>query len=88
MLTKRKKQAVIKKSQKNSDDTGSERVQIAILSGRMTELANHLKKNKKDNHSRRGLVRMVENRRKHLKYLKKTDQKHYEIVLKGLKLKK
>ena len=69
MLTKTKKSKVIKEVAVHATDTGSPEVQIAILSKRIEELTKHLKKNNKDNHSRRGLLGMVADRRKHLKYL-------------------
>jgi len=74
MLTTKKKQNIIKKSQRHDKDTGSPDVQIAILSKRIEELADHLKDHKKDNHSRRGLIKMVADRRNHLKFLEKTDK--------------
>ncbi len=85
MLTTKVKKNVIKKSQLHDKDTGSPEVQIAILSKKINELANHLKSHKKDNHSRRGLIKMVADRRKHLKYLEKTDQARYNIELKKIK---
>ena len=88
MLNTVKKQKVIKKVQKHDTDTGSSEVQIAILSERIEELTKHLKKNKKDNHSRRGLVKMVSDRRKHLKYLEKNNKRAYNKIVKELGLKK
>ncbi len=85
MLTTKKKQNLIKKNQIHDKDTGSPEVQIAILSKRIDELATHLKEHKKDNHSRRGLIKMVSDRRKHLKYLEKTDKKRHEKELKKIK---
>jgi small subunit ribosomal protein S15 len=85
MLTVKKKQNIIKKSQVHDKDTGSPEVQIAILSKRIDELADHLKEHKKDNHSRRGLIKMVADRRKHLKYLEKTDKTRHASQLKKLK---
>jgi len=69
MLTKAKKQKVIKEVALHATYTGSPEVQIAMLSKKIEELTKHLKKNAKDNHSRRGLIGMVADRRKHLKYL-------------------
>ena len=80
MLTTRKKNKIIKDTQIHPTDTGSPEVQIAILSKRIDELANHLKKNKKDNHSRRGLVQMVMNRKNHLKYLESKSAKRYKSI--------
>ena len=69
-------------------DTGSSEVQIAIISREIDELAKHLKKHAKDNHSRRGLLKMVSRRRSLLNYLKKEDEKRYKKVIKKLGLKK
>ena len=85
MLTTKKKQNIIKKNQLHATDTGSPEVQIAILSKSIDELAGHLKEHKKDNHSRRGLIKMVADRRKHLKYLEKTDKERYATEYKKLK---
>lgn len=85
MLTTKKKQNIIKKNQLHDKDTGSPEVQIAILSKRIDELATHLKQHKKDNHSRRGLIKMVSDRRKHLKYLEKTDKKRHDSEVKKIK---
>jgi len=85
MLTTGVKKKVIKKSQLHDTDTGSPEVQIAILSKKIDELASHLKKHKKDNHSRRGLIKMVADRRKHLKYLEKTDTTRYSSEMKKIK---
>ncbi len=71
----------------HAKDTGSADSQIGILSKRIDELSSHLKKNKKDAHSRRGLLQMVADRRSHLKYLKKKDEKRYRKVIKELDLK-
>lgn len=87
MLTKTKKEKVIKKAQVHETDTGSASVQVAILSERIHQLTTHLKKNKKDNHSRRGLLQMVADRRAHLKYLEKKDPKTYKKLVKDLELK-
>lgn len=86
MLTTKKKQTVIKKHQKHETDTGSSLVQVAMLSSRIEELASHLKKHKKDNHSRRGLIKMVADRRTHLKFLERKDKAGYEAAVKKLKL--
>ena len=85
MLTTKKKQNIIKKSQIHDKDTGSPEVQIAILSKRIDELASHLKDHKKDNHSRRGLIKMVADRRGHLKFLEKTDKVRHASQMKTLK---
>ncbi len=87
MLTVKKKGNIIKTVQMHDKDTGSAEVQIGILSKRIDELSSHLRKNKKDNHSRRGLLQMVADRRSHLKYLKKKSGKRYRKVIKELDLK-
>lgn len=86
MLATKKKQKIIKKSQVHEKDTGSSVVQVAMLSARIDELAKHLKKHKKDNHSRRGLIKMVSDRRKHLKYLEKKDKTQYQKIMKEVGL--
>lgn len=88
MLKTTKKQKVIQDFKLHEQDTGSADVQVAILTKRIAELAKHLKKHKKDNHSRRGLLKMVAQRRKLLNYLKKNDEKRYKKVIKKLDLKK
>ncbi|HEX2792712.1 MAG TPA: 30S ribosomal protein S15 [Candidatus Paceibacterota bacterium] len=88
MLTKRVKTAVIKDAGRHETDTGSADVQVSILSRKIEELTAHLKKNKKDFHSRRGLLQMVADRRSHLRYLEKNDKRRYNAVIKKLGLKK
>ena len=88
MITKTKKAKIIKEIQVHDSDTGSPEVQIAILSKRIDELALHLKKNTKDNHSRRGLLQMVANRKSHMKYLEKKNPKRYNALVKKIGLKK
>lgn len=88
MLTKRKKENVMKGVRRHEGDTGSTEVQIALLSRRIDELSTHLKRNTKDKHSRRGLLGLVADRRKHLKYLEETDKKSYTSLIKKLGLKK
>jgi small subunit ribosomal protein S15 len=85
MLTTKKKQNIIKKSRLHDKDTGSPEVQIAILSKRIDELAGHLKEHKKDNSSRRGLIKMVADRRNHLKHLEKTDKERFMSETKKMK---
>ena len=87
MLSKKKKQNVIKKYQLHEGDTGSTEVQIAILSAEIDELAGHLKAHHKDHSSRRGLLRKVGERRRLLRYLKKENAKSYEELVVKLKLK-
>jgi small subunit ribosomal protein S15 len=69
-------------------DTGSAEVQVALLSKRIVELTDHLKKHQKDNHSRRGLLGMVADRQTHLVYLKKNHPRRYSSIIKKLDLKK
>ncbi len=88
MLTKREKSRIVWDNKTHEKDTGSAQVQIAMLSRQVTELATHLKKNPKDNHSRRGLLKMVSKRRKLLSYLKKHEPSSYEKLIKKLELKK
>jgi small subunit ribosomal protein S15 len=87
MLSKDKKQKIIKKYQLHEGDTGSSEVQIAILSAEIDELVEHLKLHHKDHSSRRGLLRKVGERRRLLRYLKKENQASYEELNKKLKLK-
>ena len=86
MLTKTKKAKIIKEVAVHGTDTGSTPVQVAVLSKRIDELAAHLKKNPKDNHSRRGLLGMVADRRTHMKYLEKKNPKAYASLVKKLGL--
>jgi len=86
MLTKTKKAKVIKEVAVHATDTGSTEVQVAVLSKRIDELAAHLKKNAKDNHSRRGLLGMVADRRTHLNYLLKKNPKRHAALVKKLGL--
>ena len=87
MLSVKKKEVVIKKHQRHEKDTGSPEVQVAVLSQQINELAAHLKDNKKDHHSRRGLLKMVSDRRAHLRYLKKKDEGKYNNLVKKLGIK-
>jgi small subunit ribosomal protein S15 len=88
MLTKRKKVNAIKDARRHDSDTGSPEVQISLLTKQIEELSSHLRKHKKDVHSRRGLLQMVADRRKHLKYLERTNLKHYVAITKKLGLKR
>ena len=87
MLTPREKNNLIKKYQIHKDDTGSPEVQIAILTREIEQVSEHLKIHRKDNHSRRGLLKMVGNRRRLLRYLKSEDQKRHDKLVDKLKLK-
>ena len=82
------KKKIIKKHATHKGDTGSPQVQIAILTESINQLTAHLKKHKKDNHSRRGLLMMVAKRRKLLSYLKGRDESAYQKLVKSLKLRK
>lgn len=88
MISKTKKQKIIKETQVHDTDTGSPEVQISILSKRIDELATHLKKHGKDNHSRRGLLAMVADRQAHMKYLEKKSPKRAKEIAKKLGLRK
>jgi small subunit ribosomal protein S15 len=87
MLTPKKKATAIKNVQIHTTDTGSPEVQVSILSKKITELTNHLKVHAKDNHSRRGLIQMVADRRSHLKYLQTSNKKRYTALVTKLGLK-
>jgi len=82
-----KKAKIIKSSQVHTGDTGSPEVQISLLTERIAQLADHLKAHNKDNHSRRGLLQMVNKRRRLIAYLKKKDEDRYDSVAKKLDLK-
>jgi small subunit ribosomal protein S15 len=88
MLTKRVKSRIISEHRVHEKDTGSASVQVGVLSRQIDDLAAHLKKHTKDNHSRRGLLKMVSQRRKLLTYLKRREAATYEKVIKKLGLKK
>ena len=88
MLLKEEKQAIIVANQAHENDTGSPEVQIAILTKRITELTEHLKKNPQDNHSRRGLFKMVGKRRNLLGYLQKKDINRYRAIIDKLGIRK
>ncbi len=88
MLKPTKKSKIIKDHKIHEKDTGSSDVQIAIFTKQIEELAKHLKKHPKDNHSRRGLLKMVAKRKKLLDFLRGEDEKRYNKVIKKLGLKK
>ena len=88
MISKEKKAAIIAEYGRKPGDTGSPEVQIAILTARITELTEHLKENKKDHHSRRGLLKMVGQRRNLLAYLKGKDIERYRTLIEQLGLRK
>ena len=87
-LVKEEKQKIIEKFKTHENDTGSAEVQIAILTNKINTLNEHLKINKKDNHSRRGLVMMVGRRKRLLEYLKNTEVAKYKEIIKELGLRK
>lgn len=88
MMNTDKKSKIIKKFATAKGDTGSPEVQIALLSERIGELTSHLKIHKKDNHSRKGLLKMVSKRRRLLNYLRDKAEDRYRTLLKDLKLSK
>ena len=88
MLNQEKKQELINRHRLHTTDTGSPEVQIALLSGRIGYLTEHLSIHKKDHHSRRGLLKMVGQRRRLLNYLQKRDVERYRTVIKDLGLRR
>lgn len=88
MLKTKTKSKIIAEHKIHDTDTGSVEVQTAILSKEIDQLAKHLKKNPKDNHSRRGLLGMVSKRKRLLNYLAKEDEKRYSVLIKKIGLKK
>ena len=88
MISKEKKAAIMTEYGRSEGDTGSPEVQIAILTARIAELTEHLKENHKDHHSRRGLLKMVGQRRNLLAYLKKKDIEAYRELIAKLGLRK
>jgi len=87
-LTKEEKQEIIKKFQISEEDTGSSEVQIALLTARINQLQEHLKSHKYDDSSRRGLLKLVGQRRHHQEYLKRKDPERYQTVIEELGLRK
>ena len=87
-IDKDKKAAILKEFQLHEKDTGSADVQIALLTARINELAEHLKFHKKDHHSRRGLLRLVGKRRKLLDYLRRVSEERYRDIIGRLELRK
>lgn len=88
MISKERKAEIVKAYGKNEQDTGSTEVQVALLTERINELTEHLKINKKDHHSRRGLLKMVGQRRNLLAYLQKKDLEGYRTLIEKLGLRK
>ena len=87
-MTKERKQEIIETHRRDEKDTGSPEVQIALLTERINELTEHLKENPNDNHSRRGLLKMVGKRRNLLNYLVKKDVQRYRDIVAKLGLRK
>ena len=87
-LSHEKKLDIVKDFQLNSSDTGSPEVQVALLTSRITDLSDHFKEHNKDHHSRQGLLRMVNQRRKLLDYLKSKDKGRYRDLITRLGLRK
>ncbi|MEE8371513.1 MAG: 30S ribosomal protein S15 [Sphingomonadales bacterium] len=87
-ITTERKAAIIKDFAASKSDTGSPEVQVAILTERIVNLTEHFKEHKKDNHSRRGLLKMVNQRRRLLDYLKSRDVARYATLIKRLGLRK
>ena len=88
MISKEKKAAIMKEYARTEGDTGSPEVQVAVLTARIEELTEHLKVHHKDHHSRRGLLKMVGQRRGLLDYLKKTDIERYRALIEKLGIRK
>lgn len=88
MILKEKKESIINEYKLHEGDTGSPEVQVAILTARINELNDHLKLHKKDHHSRRGLLKMVGQRRSMLGYLKNVDIERYRTLISKLGLRK
>jgi small subunit ribosomal protein S15 len=87
-LSKEKKAQIIKTSRLHDADTGSPEVQVAILTESIARLSDHLKNHKKDNHSRRGLLQMVNKRRRLISYLKGKDEERYSQLVEKMELSK
>ncbi len=87
-LTTEQKSQIVKDYQRGTADTGSAEVQVALLSARINDLSGHFGEHKHDHHSRQGLLRMVNKRRKLLDYLKKKDIKRYQTLISSLGLRK
>ncbi|MBI4398569.1 MAG: 30S ribosomal protein S15 [Candidatus Omnitrophica bacterium] len=87
-ITKQKKQELVKTFQKANNDTGSPEVQIALITERINSLTGHFKHHVRDHHSRYGLIKLVSDRKRLLKYLKNTSPERYEKILEKLDLRK
>ena len=87
-LSKEEKQAIIQEYRTHPTDTGSPEVQVALLTTRINQLTEHLKEHKHDEHSRRGLLKLVGQRRRHLAYLRRVDRRRYQGLIQRLGLRK
>ncbi|WP_019626299.1 30S ribosomal protein S15 [Thioalkalivibrio sp. ALJT] len=87
-LTTEEKSAIVEKHKRDANDTGSPEVQVALLTARIQHLMGHFEKHKQDHHSRRGLLKMVSQRRKLLTYLKRNDQDRYKALVQELGLRR
>jgi small subunit ribosomal protein S15 len=87
-LSKEQKEEILKQYRLHDKDTGSVEVQVALLTARINDLTGHLQNNKKDHHSRLGLLKMVGKRRRLLEYLKKTELEAYRALIENLNLRK
>ena len=85
-ISKENKKKVISEFAKNENDTGSAQVQIAVINERINNLSEHIKKHNHDNHSKRGLIALVNKRKKLLNYLSKNDHLQYQEIIKKLKI--
>ena len=87
-LTKTQKEDIVEKFRRHEGDTGSPEVQVALITGRIDYLTKHLQQHRKDHHSRRGLLKLVGRRRRHLDYLRDTDPERYRALISRLNLRK
>jgi len=87
-LMKTEKEEIVKKFRKSELDTGSSEVQIALMTGHIRQLTEHFKRNKNDVHGRRGLLKLVNRRRKLLDYLRREDPKRYATIISALDIRK
>ncbi len=88
MAVHKDKTEIIKKHRRSELDTGSSEVQVALMTSRINYLTDHFKTHKKDHHSRQGLLKLVNQRRQMLDYIKKTDSKRYQSLISELELRK
>ena len=88
MLDKEEKNKIVEDNRVHSKDSGSPEIQIALITKRINDLTEHFSKHKQDHHSKRGLMKLVGQRKRLLQYLKKNDPKRYENIIKKLNLRK